>query len=102
MPNQVTQFAMRLHAMKLRTGRSYEALAQRVGVSSSTLHRYCRGTVLPPSYAVIARFSQVCGASNEEAAELLRQWILASAGVAPRASRIRRLLTYLLRAARGR
>lgn len=77
---QARQLARRLQSLKSRTNRSYEALARRVGVSSSTLHRYCRGEVVPPSYDLVARFSSVCGASREEAEELLRYWLLAVDG----------------------
>ncbi len=75
-----TQLAKRLQIMKTRTNRSYEALARRVGVSSSTLHRYCRGETVPPSFDVIARFGQACGANSQETTELLRCWALAVNG----------------------
>jgi transcriptional regulator with XRE-family HTH domain len=65
-----------MHALKVRTNRSYEALANRIGVSSSTLHRYCSGETVPSNYEVIARFGRVCGASNAEAEELLQSWVL--------------------------
>jgi transcriptional regulator with XRE-family HTH domain len=74
--DQARQLAKRLQALKARTNRSYEALARRVGVSSSTLHRYCHGETVPSSYEVIARFGMACGASEQEAAELLRYWAL--------------------------
>ena len=77
---QARQLARRLQSLKTRTNRSYEALARRVGVSSSTLHRYCRGEVVPPSYDLVARFGAVCGASREEAEDLLRHWLLAVDG----------------------
>lgn len=69
------RLAEQMHALKVRTNRSYEALANRVGVSRSTLHRYCRGETVPPDYEVIARFGRVCGASKEEIEELLRSWV---------------------------
>lgn len=78
MPDSAKQFATRLHAVKLRSNRSYEALARRVGTSSSSLHRYCRGVTIPPTYDVVARFVTACGATEEEAADLLRSWALAT------------------------
>lgn len=75
--NQAGELARRLQVLKVRTNRSYEALSRRVGVSSSTLHRYCSGEVVPPSYEVIVRFGKACGATREEAEELLRHWTLA-------------------------
>lgn len=71
------ELARQLQVLKVRTNRSYEALSRRVGVSSSTLHRYCSGEVVPPSYDVVVRFGKVCGATREEAEELLRHWALA-------------------------
>jgi transcriptional regulator with XRE-family HTH domain len=70
------QLAKRLQALKARTNRSYEALARRVGVSSSTLHRYCRGESIPADFGVLARFGTVCGATQQEATELLEYWAL--------------------------
>jgi transcriptional regulator with XRE-family HTH domain len=72
------QFATRLQALKLRSNRSYEALARRIGASSSTLHRYCRGMIVPSDYAIIDRFAKVCGATDDEATALLRSWVLAT------------------------
>jgi hypothetical protein len=80
-PDPVMRFATRLHAMKLRSNRSYEALARRVGTSSSSLHRYCRGVTVPSDYDVIARFGRACGATDEEAADLLHCWVLATGPV---------------------
>lgn len=63
--------------LKSRTNRSYDALSRRMGISSSTLHRYCRGEVVPPTYDIVVRFCKVCGATRQEAEELLRDWLLA-------------------------
>jgi transcriptional regulator with XRE-family HTH domain len=73
---QGTPLARRMHALKVRTNRSYAALANRIGVSGSTLHRYCRGETVPPHIEVVARFAAVCGASGDESEELLRCWVL--------------------------
>lgn len=78
MPDSAKQFATRLHAVKLRSNRSYETLARRIGTSSSSLHRYCRGVTIPSTYDVVARFVRACGATEEEAADLLRSWALAT------------------------
>lgn len=75
--DQARQLARRLHMLKARTNRSYDALSRRMGISSSTLHRYCRGEVVPPTYDIVVRFCKVCGATRQEAEELLRDWLLA-------------------------
>jgi hypothetical protein len=69
--------------MKLKSNRSYEALARRVGASSSSLHRYCRGVTVPSDYNVVNRFVRACGATEEETAELLRSWVLATGPEVP-------------------
>jgi transcriptional regulator with XRE-family HTH domain len=71
------QLARQLQMLKARTDRSYEALARRVGVSRSTLHRYCRGEVVP-GLDVVVRFARVCGATKQEAEDLVRYWALAA------------------------
>jgi transcriptional regulator with XRE-family HTH domain len=76
--DQARELARRLEMLKVRTNRSYEVLSRRIGVSSSTLHRYCRGDVVPPTYDVVVRFCKVCGATREEAEDLLRCWSLAT------------------------
>jgi len=73
----VERFAGRLRGLKERTGRSYEALANRIGVSDSALHRYCSGAGVPPDYAPIELFARACGARPDELVELHRLWILA-------------------------
>ncbi|MCK2236452.1 MULTISPECIES: helix-turn-helix transcriptional regulator [unclassified Crossiella] len=70
-------FAGLLAALKARTNRSYAALAKRVGLSSSTLHRYCTGTGLPPSHDLVQRLGRACGASRAELAELHAAWLRA-------------------------
>lgn len=74
---QSEQLARQLQMLKVRTDRSYEALARRVGVSRSTLHRYCRGEVVPTA-DVVVRFARVCGATKQEAEDLLRYWAIAA------------------------
>lgn len=74
---QTEQLARQLQMLKLRTDRSYEALSRRVGVSRSTLHRYCRGEVVP-TLDVMVRFARTCGATKQETEDLLRYWALAA------------------------
>ena len=62
-------------AQKLRTERSYAALAQRVGVSSSALHRYCTGEAVPTDFRVVERFGRVCGADRQELLNLHHLWL---------------------------
>jgi hypothetical protein len=68
-----------MRMLKNRTDRSYEALAKRTGISSSSLHRYCAGTKLPPDFGAVQRFAMECGASQQELRELHRLWVLADA-----------------------
>ncbi|MFG1704793.1 helix-turn-helix domain-containing protein [Nonomuraea sp. M3C6] len=76
---ETERFAARIRALKDRAEISFEELARRTGVSSSSLHRYCSGTKIPPGYGVVHRFAKACGANNEELRELHRLWALADA-----------------------
>lgn len=76
---EVERLAALLRTFKNRTERSYESLAKRTGVSSSSLHRYCSGTKIPTDYGSIQRFAKECGATQEELRELHRLWVLADA-----------------------
>jgi transcriptional regulator with XRE-family HTH domain len=73
------RFATRIRALKERVGLSFEELARRTGVSSSSLHRYCAGTKIPPSYGTVHAFAVACGAKGEELKELHKLWALAEA-----------------------
>ncbi|WP_105973872.1 helix-turn-helix domain-containing protein [Streptomyces geranii] len=77
--DDVAEFALLLTRLKGRTDRSYAALARRLGMHASTLHRYCAGEAVPMDFAGIERFAALCGASPEERVELHRRWILAVA-----------------------
>ncbi|MFF3378641.1 helix-turn-helix domain-containing protein [Streptomyces sp. NPDC002680] len=77
--DDVAEFAFLLTCLKERTDRSYAALARRLDMNASTLHRYCAGGTVPLDYAGIERFAGLCGASPEERVELHRRWILAVA-----------------------
>ncbi|MFD8380763.1 helix-turn-helix domain-containing protein [Streptomyces sp. NPDC059679] len=73
-----------LQGLKERSGLSYGALAKRLGMSTSTLHRYCNGSAVPTDYAPVERLARVCRATREEQVELHRRWILADAARARR------------------
>ncbi|MGW2827142.1 helix-turn-helix domain-containing protein [Streptomyces sp. NPDC001443] len=81
MPSQdeVEEFAALLRRLKDRTDRSYAALARRLNMNASTLHRYCAGEAVPLGFASVERFAALCGATPEERIELHRRWILAVA-----------------------
>ncbi|MGW7539703.1 helix-turn-helix domain-containing protein [Streptomyces sp. NPDC054770] len=72
-------FALLLRELKDRSGLSYGALAKRLHMSTSTLHRYCNGTAVPVDYAPVERLARVCRATPQELVELHRRWILADA-----------------------
>ncbi|MET9957369.1 helix-turn-helix transcriptional regulator [Streptomyces sp. NPDC006339] len=75
--NATEGFAERMRALKDRSGLSYGALASRLHVSTSTLHRYCNGDAVPTEFAPVERLGRLCGASREELVELHRAWIVA-------------------------
>ncbi|MEV7286263.1 helix-turn-helix transcriptional regulator [Streptomyces sp. NPDC093252] len=77
--DDVERFAARLRLLKERTDRSYGSLARRLGMNTSTLHRYCAGDAVPVDFAPVERFAALCGASAEERHELHRLWLLAVA-----------------------
>ncbi|MFF9146053.1 helix-turn-helix domain-containing protein [Streptomyces sp. NPDC014861] len=66
-----------LKGLKERSGLSYGALAKRLHVSTSTLHRYCNGDAVPTDFAPVERLGRICGASREELVALHRAWIVA-------------------------
>ncbi|WP_255951102.1 helix-turn-helix domain-containing protein [Streptomyces odontomachi] len=70
-------FAALLRGLKDRSQLSYGALAKRLHMSTSTLHRYCNGSVVPTDYAPVERLARVCRATPEELVALHRSWILA-------------------------
>ncbi|MET7984968.1 helix-turn-helix domain-containing protein [Streptomyces sp. NPDC005281] len=73
------EFAALLRKLKGRSDRSYAALARRLNMNASTLHRYCAGEAVPLGFAPVERFAAMCGASPAERVELHRRWILAVA-----------------------
>ncbi|GAA2285991.1 hypothetical protein GCM10010415_65360 [Streptomyces atrovirens] len=76
---EADRFASRLRALRQRADYSYEVLAQKTGVSRSSLHRYCAGTSVPKDYGPVHRIAVVCGAAPTELRELHRFWALADA-----------------------
>ncbi|MFC7817056.1 helix-turn-helix domain-containing protein [Streptomyces sp. NPDC057367] len=77
--DEVAEFAALLRALKERTDRSYGSLARRLGMNTSTLHRYCAGDTVPLGFAPVERFAALCGATSEQRLELHRRWLLAVA-----------------------
>lgn len=73
------EFAELLRALKDRSGLSYGALARRLHMSTSTLHRYCNGAAVPNEYAPVERLARLCRATPEELVELHRRWVMADA-----------------------
>ncbi|MEU1529904.1 transcriptional regulator [Streptomyces fagopyri] len=76
---EVEEFAALLRRLKDRTDRSYAALARRLNMNASTLHRYCAGDAVPLGFAPVERFAAMCEASPAERIELHRRWVLAVA-----------------------
>lgn len=75
--DDIEEFAARLRTLKDRSGLSYGTLAKRLHMSTSTLHRYCNGTAVPPEYAPVERLARACRATPDELVDLHRHWILA-------------------------
>ncbi|GGP67416.1 helix-turn-helix domain-containing protein [Saccharothrix coeruleofusca] len=76
MKHRSGELSERLVELKERSGRSYQDLARRVGVSGSALHRYCTGESVPADFAVVDRFARACRATREQLAELRRLWLI--------------------------
>ncbi|MEV0442607.1 helix-turn-helix transcriptional regulator [Streptomyces spectabilis] len=68
-----------LRELKGRSGLSYGALAKRLHVSTSTLHRYVNGTAVPTEFAPVERLARLCKATPDELMEVHRRWIVADA-----------------------
>ena len=77
--SEAERLAAQLRALKERSGLSYDALAQRAGISRSSLHRYCAASSVPQDYGVLHRIATACGAASAELRELHRLWALADA-----------------------
>lgn len=69
-----SELAELLEKLKRRSGRSYEALAHRTGLSRSTVHRYCQGSTVPPSFGAVELVARACGASTAELNGLYGAW----------------------------
>ncbi|MEU0344051.1 helix-turn-helix transcriptional regulator [Streptomyces bobili] len=77
--DEVAELAALLKELKERTARSYGSLARRLGMNTSTLHRYCAGEVVPQDFAPVERLAEFSGATPEERLELHRRWLRAVA-----------------------
>ncbi|MFF6812369.1 helix-turn-helix domain-containing protein [Streptomyces sp. NPDC012403] len=75
--DDVAEFAALLRELKERTDRSYGSLARRLGMNTSTLHRYCAGEAVPVDFAPVERFAALCGASRAERVDLHHRWLRA-------------------------
>ncbi|WP_045558693.1 helix-turn-helix domain-containing protein [Streptomyces sp. FxanaA7] len=73
------EFAAELRRLKDTTDLSYGALARRLDMNVSTLHRYCAGEGVPKDFAPVERLATFCGATPEERLELHRLWLSAVA-----------------------
>ncbi|MFE0426109.1 helix-turn-helix domain-containing protein, partial [Streptomyces sp. NPDC058953] len=71
------EFARRLRELRDGSGRSYGSLARRIGVSASTLHRYCSGATVPAEFAPVERLARLCGCTGHELIALHEAWVLA-------------------------
>ncbi|WP_405778203.1 helix-turn-helix domain-containing protein [Streptomyces sp. NBC_00859] len=79
MGSETVEFAALLRELKDRSGRSYGALAGKLHMSTSTVHRYCNGDAVPTEYAPVERFARLCAATPDELVALHRRWLLADA-----------------------
>ncbi|WP_329500632.1 helix-turn-helix transcriptional regulator [Kitasatospora herbaricolor] len=75
-----------LGELKSRSGLSYGALAKRLHLSTSTLHRYCNGDVVPTEFAPLDQLARLCRATPEELVELYRLWVVVRAARGSRTS----------------
>jgi transcriptional regulator with XRE-family HTH domain len=80
---EAEKIAAQLRMLRSRAEVSYETLAKRAGISSSTLHRYCSGVKVPTDPAAIRAFAKACGATSDEFHELHRLWVLSHAARSP-------------------
>ncbi|WP_234348161.1 helix-turn-helix transcriptional regulator, partial [Kitasatospora sp. MY 5-36] len=76
---ETDEVARLLQELKSRSGLSYGALAKRLHLSTSALHRYCNGDVMPTEFAPLDHFSRVCEATPQERVELYRLWVVVRA-----------------------
>ncbi|MFJ1758374.1 helix-turn-helix domain-containing protein [Kitasatospora sp. NPDC088134] len=74
---EAQEVARLLQELKGRSGLSYGALAKRLHLSGSALHRYCNGEVTPAEFTPLERLARLCGATPQERTDLHRLWIAA-------------------------
>ncbi|SDP99323.1 Helix-turn-helix domain-containing protein [Lentzea jiangxiensis] len=73
------ELACHLAALKQRSGlSSCSEWGRKSHISSSTLHRYCSGTTVPPDCRTVVGIATACSADDEELVELLAQWRVAT------------------------
>lgn len=70
----VRELGEAMRRLKEASGKSYESLSRRSLVSASTLHRYCRGEISPPTFAVVELFARACAATPAQIGELRDLW----------------------------
>ncbi|MEU4115357.1 helix-turn-helix transcriptional regulator [Kitasatospora sp. NPDC028055] len=85
---EADEVARLLQELKSRSGLSYGALAKRLHVSTSALHRYCNGDVMPGEFTPLERLARLCRATPEERTELYRLWVAAHAARGGRQSSV--------------
>jgi transcriptional regulator with XRE-family HTH domain len=73
----VADLAEYLQGLKNRSGRTFEGLARRSGLSRSSVHRYCRGLIVPDGFAPLEALARACGAERAELVEVHRRWTVA-------------------------
>lgn len=77
------EFGELLGRLKERSGVSYQALAMKVHLSKSAVHRYCAGTSLPSDFGTVERIARVFGADRTELDRLYSLWTAAASADAP-------------------
>jgi len=87
---QFRDLGVLLTTLKVRSGRTYEALARRIGISRSALHRYCSGQGVPSDFVTLERLGRACGANRAELTDLHRRWGVAIAAREAATERITR------------
>ncbi|MEO3873294.1 helix-turn-helix domain-containing protein [Nonomuraea sp. B12E4] len=70
--------AQLLRDLKERSGHSYEWIGRKVNASKSTVHRYCSGESIPPSFGMVEQIALACKASRADLIRLHRLWVRAT------------------------
>ncbi|WP_222708968.1 helix-turn-helix domain-containing protein [Nonomuraea sp. C10] len=96
--NELSRF---LRQLKEQSGHSYEWIGRRVNASKSTVHRYCSGESVPPTFGLIEQIAKACQADKTDLAHLHRLWIRATTP-AEESAESQESITVLLRPPRER